>query len=296
MKPLPSVYVALPTHNRRDSLGRFLRSLREQDYAHIQVVVCDDGSTDGTGEMLRDEFPEVAVVQGTGSLWWTGGMNRCVEYILTRAGDGDYVLTINDDVILPPHYISQKVDRAREFPGAIIGSVCVYMEDEDKIETSGMMVDFRARKFCPLVPHGARRSRLNVSGMVPASHLPGKGVLIPVSVYKRIGLYDGKHFPHYHADSEFTFRAFKYGIKVYVDFDSVVRSQVNLYNAGRSSSRPSFRQVLHSFFSPYGLNSFQAYWNMACLHFPEAKWDFLLRSYARITGGMLKRALFANKK
>jgi GT2 family glycosyltransferase len=54
--------IVIPTRNRRDDLVRAIRSIRAQTVA-VEVLVMDDGSTDGTVEFLAQNFPEVAVFQ-----------------------------------------------------------------------------------------------------------------------------------------------------------------------------------------------------------------------------------------
>ncbi|MGF6899189.1 glycosyltransferase [Paraburkholderia sp. GAS348] len=49
--PLVSVYI--PTKNRKETLGRAMRSVADQDYENIELVIVDDGSTDGTQEYVE---------------------------------------------------------------------------------------------------------------------------------------------------------------------------------------------------------------------------------------------------
>jgi glycosyltransferase involved in cell wall biosynthesis len=56
---MPPISVIIPTFNRRESLTRALRSALAQTGAAYDIWVIDDGSTDGTGDMLRQEFPSV---------------------------------------------------------------------------------------------------------------------------------------------------------------------------------------------------------------------------------------------
>ncbi len=51
---LPAVSIVIPTYNRREWLAGALDSVLEQDYANLEAVVVDDGSSDGTVELLRD--------------------------------------------------------------------------------------------------------------------------------------------------------------------------------------------------------------------------------------------------
>jgi glycosyltransferase involved in cell wall biosynthesis len=55
----PLVSVVLTTYNRKSMLGRALRSVFVQTRAPDEIIVCDDGSTDGTEQALSIEFPSV---------------------------------------------------------------------------------------------------------------------------------------------------------------------------------------------------------------------------------------------
>ena len=53
MSKYPIVSVIIPTFNRKETLVRIIESVIEQDYKSIELVICDDGSTDGTGELIK---------------------------------------------------------------------------------------------------------------------------------------------------------------------------------------------------------------------------------------------------
>ena len=82
-----SVFVVIPVHNRLEFTRACLASLREQSYRDFTIVVVDDGSTDGTYATLAEEFPEVTLLWGDGDLWWTGAMNRALEWALPQAAE-----------------------------------------------------------------------------------------------------------------------------------------------------------------------------------------------------------------
>ena len=286
----PTVYIALPVHNRLESTRSFLQCIFRQTYRPMKVVICDDGSTDGTSEYIRQHYPQVQLVQGNGQLWWTGGINKTLEVILTEADDSDFVLTINDDVVLDEHYLAQKIARARAYPGAIIGSACVYLHDPERIETSGLRMDFQ-RCVSESITKTGEKFRERFKGMVAVTHLPGKGVLIPVAVFRTIGVYDQEKLPHYHADSDFTLRAHRAGYAVYVDFDSVIKSDVNLKNMVIPGQKMTLAAILKTFRGPYAPNNFRIYYNFAAKHFPRRtqSWCFLVKKYLRIFGGLARR-------
>lgn len=287
---MKKIFVVFPVHNGLEQTIQFMESLGKQSYQNYEVIVCDDGSVDGTSEYLKNNYPAVKVVQGTGDLWWTGGINMCVERALQECETGDFILTINNDVILDDHYLQQKITRSEQYPNTIIGSLCVFMSDPDLIETSGIIVDFDKCDSVSLTKNGEKRTQAH-TGIVDATTLPGKGVLIPVKVFKEIGLYDQDNFPHYHADTDFILRAFKAGYRVVVDFDSLVYSDVNYKNMTLPSNMMTVKNIVATFRGPYSQNNWQIKCNYAKKHF-GLKWRrYLVIKYIRIVGGLVVRYL-----
>ncbi|MRR09737.1 glycosyltransferase [bacterium] len=99
------ISVVVPTYDRRDQLERCLRALRRQDFdrTRYEVVVTDDGSTDGTAEMMR-AFPREAPSLGYIAHANVGrAANRNVGI---RAATGKLVLFLDDDVVADPGLIA----------------------------------------------------------------------------------------------------------------------------------------------------------------------------------------------
>lgn len=97
--------VLIAAHNRREltlrcltTLMPLLESLPDVD---ARVVLVDDGSTDGTGDAVRAEFPDVTIVEGNGSLYWAGGMTEAFRHA-SAVRDADGFLLLNDDVAIDP--------------------------------------------------------------------------------------------------------------------------------------------------------------------------------------------------
>ncbi|MDB4948283.1 MAG: glycosyl transferase [Gemmatimonadetes bacterium] len=122
----PLVSVIIPAYNRLPLLRRTLASVQEQTYPSWEVVVVDDGSTDGTAdavESLRD--PRVSVVR----LPRTGHLGR-VRNAGIRATTGAYVAPLDSDDVWLPGKLRAQVDALRA-PGARWAYTSYELVDED---------------------------------------------------------------------------------------------------------------------------------------------------------------------
>jgi len=88
-------------HNRREKTLRALDDLHRQVLpagTRVAHVLVDDASGDGTAEAVAGSFPDVEIFQGSGSLYWAGGMRYGWDRIRDR--EFDYLFVYNDDVHL----------------------------------------------------------------------------------------------------------------------------------------------------------------------------------------------------
>lgn len=88
------VSAIIPTKNRKDSLRTVIRSVMAQTIS-CEIICVDDGSTDGTPEMLHREFPSVQVLTNRESRGPTAARNAGAI-----AASGQYLLTVDDDCVL----------------------------------------------------------------------------------------------------------------------------------------------------------------------------------------------------
>ena len=219
------VYVITPVYNRKDLTQRFLACLKRQTYPDIETVIIDDGSTDGTSQMIESQYPEVTIIHGTGDLWWTGGVNEGLLYTIEKASVDDYVLIINDDLEFDEHYVENLVRFAQHHPNTLIGSLVVDIEHPDRIWDGGRMTNWITAKD-RILHVGRKISDFEEGAYFEVSQLTGRGMLAPVNAFNEVGLYDAVRFKH-RGDTEFPVRASRQGFRQVVYYDAVVRSHVN---------------------------------------------------------------------
>lgn len=233
--PPVRVSVIVPTYNRREITRAFLSAFRNVRNVAYEMVIVDDGSPDGTGDMVEREFPEVRLLRTPGNSWWSKCMNMGVRDALARKPD--YVLSLNDDVTMAPDFLDRLVTHSRQHPRTLVGSLVYYRDHPDRIWYAGGKIAWLRGEL--LHRTSLRDGRLR--------WLTAMGALLPVSVFDEIGLYDEEHFPQYVADAEFSMRALAHGYHLAVEPES------RIWNWTEESSHVIDRQsvTLQTFFLPF---------------------------------------------
>jgi glycosyltransferase involved in cell wall biosynthesis len=118
----PLVTVAIVTQNRKDDLREAVRSALASQDVSLEVLVLDDGSTDGTSEMLGREFPDVRVARFDDGAGVAARKNDA-----TRLARGHIIVSIDDDSVLTtPRVVA---DTVKDFDHPRIGAVAIPVID-----------------------------------------------------------------------------------------------------------------------------------------------------------------------
>jgi N-acetylglucosaminyl-diphospho-decaprenol L-rhamnosyltransferase len=216
-----AIYIVIPVHNRKALTERFLECLSTQTFRNFAVIVVDDGSTDGTSELISDKFPEVILLRGDGNLWWTGATNMGIRRALLDASADDGILIINDDLEVDPVYLDRLYKVWQSNPNTLVGSVVVDINDPNHILDGGEKIDRWMAKYTK-INLGKSLNHFSSDYFVRVSTLHGMGTLIPVHVFREIGLYDDKHFQQC-GDYELPFRASNRGYSSIMTYSAAVK-------------------------------------------------------------------------
>jgi len=266
--------------------------MRQHDQ-NFRIILADSASTDGTPEKIREQYPEVVVLETTDAMWWTGATNLCVREALRSAGKDDFIFTLNNDTELAPGAIEQLLKAVASNPGSIIGAVNLFYADHDKIEPSAFKRNDQSRLFkkyhYPVCKWGENIG--NRTGLVPVDTLSGKGVLIPVDVFNRIGLYNEAELPHYHGDTEFILRCKRAGIRIFLSYDSAIFSHQELSGSGTRTSNPGLKSFIKSFRDLKSANHLTSNLNFCRLVFGKSWQIYFLYGMFRSVFGFLRRYL-----
>jgi GT2 family glycosyltransferase len=281
------IYIIMPVFNRIGFTLACLESLSRQTFGNFEVIVVNDGSTDETSEILRAKFPMVKVLEGNGTLWWTGSTNLGIEHVLDQpANQDDFILTLNNDLVVNENYLQEMVNAAARFPRTIIGSLSMNINKPSSIHYAGTRWNSRTATYRPATDRNIPLTELQKNNnLLSTDLLPGRGTLIPIRVFKEIGLYDQINFPQYMGDEDFALRAKKAGYKLGVSPLAIVYSHIG--ETGLGSRKKSFRYYIDYYTSLRSHANVSRRWKWAKRHANVSPYLYFSLDFARITMSLL---------
>jgi len=168
---LPLVSVFVPTYNHAAFIRDAVMSALEQDYPKLQIVVGDDGSTDGTVEIVAElagRYPDrVTAILGD-HVGLPGNCNRILD-----ACRGDYIAFFSGDDLFLPGKIRRQVEWLEADPRRL---VCGH--DIDVFDSDSGRVVFRWSAYFPIPKRGSGARHIVRSGYV----FPGQSIMARASV------------------------------------------------------------------------------------------------------------------
>jgi len=128
----PLVFIIVLNWNGKDDTLECLGSLQQLDYPNFETVVVDNGSTDGSEDVIRSAFPSVNFIQTGRNLGYAGGNNVGIKHALSHGAD--YVWLLNNDTTVDPNALTALVETAQADPKiAVVGSKIFYYDQPDVI-------------------------------------------------------------------------------------------------------------------------------------------------------------------
>ena len=212
----PRVTAVVLTCNSLAHVDECLRSVGASSYPNLGVLVVDNGSTDGTLERIRTDFPDVEVLALGQNLGFTAGNNRGIEAAL--AAGADLVMLLNDDTAMDPDCIAEMVKAWRSDPGAIgmLSPVIASYHDPQR--------EFVGAEVLPLT-WGAgeiERPAGELPEVMDVQYVSGCALMASTELIREIGLLDERLFMYYE-DMDWCFRCWNAGKRVVVATRARVR-------------------------------------------------------------------------
>jgi hypothetical protein len=220
----PKVVVIVLNWNGLQDTLECLASLREVRYDDFEVLVVDNGSEDGSEEVLRERLPDLPLLQTGANLGFAGGNNAGIRWALERGAD--YVLLLNNDTVVDADFLAPLVAEAERAPEVgIVGAAIAYQEQPSRLWAYGGGRFDIATGWVRHLQSPAASEDLRTRGC-REFYVTGCTMLLKRSVLEAVGLLDETYF-HFCEDVDLCLRAKAAGYRVSVAGDSRLRHKVS---------------------------------------------------------------------
>jgi hypothetical protein len=202
----PKVSIIILNWNGKDDTLECLGSLRGLEYGNYEVIVVDNGSTDGSQEAISRGYPNVKLIKNKENMGFCVGNNTGI-----RSAESDYYLLLNNDTVVDPKFVKQLVlvgESDRKI--GILGPKMFFYDRRNVFWFAGGFM-----KRC----HGTVHRGFNeldagqYDNVEDMDFISGCALMVKKEVIDKIGLLDEEFFAYYE-DVDWCLRARKAGYRV----------------------------------------------------------------------------------
>jgi GT2 family glycosyltransferase len=195
-----------------------LQSLFAADYPQLEIVVVDNGSADGSCEMVQADFPRALLLRNARNVGFCAGNNQGMRLALERGNK--YVFILNNDTIVDRHCITRLVERAAaDQQIAAVSPKIYFWEPRDRLWFGGGTFNFWTGTNGHV---GYKQSEAQGwNSARPMDFICGCAMLVSRRAWQEIGGFDELLFRS-GEDLDWSLRARKAGYKLFFEPDAVV--------------------------------------------------------------------------
>lgn len=215
----------IPNWNGERMLAKCLKSLEKQTLA-AEVILVDNGSSDGSVELIKKEFPKVTLIENKKNLGFAGGVNRGIKHAIEHGAD--FVALFNNDAFAEKDWLEKLLELMKTNNNAGIVTCKLMRDDKKHFDSTG---DFYSIWGLPY-PRG--RNRKDAGQFDEAEEVfgaSGGASLYRTKMLKEIGLFDERFFAYYE-DVDLSFRARLAAWKIYYEPKAIA-----YHSVGATSSK-----------------------------------------------------------
>ena len=213
-KSLQSVSVIILNWNQKKLLNYCLESVLNTDYPEMEVIVSDNGSTDGSVELVKEKFPNVVLIENNANLGFCEGNNVAI-----KQAKGDIIVLLNNDTWVDKDWIKEIMIVMKQPEVGVVGCKLLFAGTE-VIQSLGYVSN--------LFGHYINRGLLNVNvenseeePVVDVDYVSGAALAIKRDVIDEIGFLDPLFYAYFE-DTDLCYRVKAAGYRVVVAPKAVV--------------------------------------------------------------------------
>ena len=221
------VSVVIPNFNGIAFLDSVLASLEGQTLSNFEVILVDNGSTDGSCSFVTANYPWVHLIELSENFGFCGAVNAGI-----RAAKAPYVLLLNNDTEVKEDFVEEMLAAIRRHKNAFsCGARMVQYHDRDRLDDVG-------NYYCALGWSFARGRGKDIHAYETEDKIFSAcagAAIYRKKIIEKIGYFDGEHFA-YLEDTDIGYRARIYG------YENWYAPKAIVYHVGSGTSGSRYNQ------------------------------------------------------
>lgn len=211
MSQTSSVTAVVLNWNGREPLLQTLAALYRSDYAFNEILLVDNGSTDGSVKAVCTAFPAVEILAQNHNLGASEGRNVGIRRAVSAGAD--YVFNIDNDIEVYPDTVGELVRVAEERPDVgIVGTMMYFKDDPTLIQNVGARICFR--QSVHLAVGWRQRDRGQFIEPIEVDMVGSGAMLTRRQVFEQAGYFDASYLGSGLDDTDFCMKARRSGWKI----------------------------------------------------------------------------------
>jgi GT2 family glycosyltransferase len=216
LKRYPLVSIVAVNYDHPEVTCDFIESLHRITYPNIEVIIVDNKSPNDNPAIIKERYPNVILYESHINWGFAGGNNQGI-----MRAKGEYVLLLNNDTIVDPHFLEPLVEKLEDHPeiGAVSPKIRFYY-DPQIIQYAGFIPFNRYT-----VRNSAKGYREKDTGQYDrdeeTAYAHGAAMMVPMRVIKDIGLMSYIFFLYYE-EADWSYRIKKAGYRIWYVHNSLV--------------------------------------------------------------------------
>ena len=246
-----SIATIITCHNRKEKTLNCLANLHNQDNisdVEMNIYLVDDGSIDGTGEAVKEKFPQVNIFKCDGTLYWNGGMR--LAFFEAMKSDYDYYLWLNNDTYLIDNALKllfeTSTNRKEKSNKDVIITGTIKDIDTGQVNYGGRKQKSKLQPLKFILLDSQTETQ-------PCDTFNGNVVLIPRVVTKKIGNISLEYKRQHSGDFDYGLRAKYAGFESWVAPGIIGECQSNTYKGTIFDKSLSLADRIKQMKSPKGV-------------------------------------------
>lgn len=208
---IPKVSIIILNWNGKEDTIECLESLKHITYPNYEILLVDNGSTDGSVECFKERYPEIEIIENGKNLGFAEGNNIAIKWAINS--NSDYVLLLNNDTLVDPYFLTELINVAESDPKiGVVGPTVYYYHEANKIQSAGGKIVWNRG-----TTHHLNKNKIDdgtFSENSEVDYIQGCALLAKSKVFKDVGYLNRDYFAYWE-ETDWCARVHKAGYKIY---------------------------------------------------------------------------------